>query len=92
MLLAKTTNLDTGAQSEEFPICANCYSKLDDAITHANAETGTDIELPLLPMLLKASVSSVGKTNATLVRLARFNSALAYCIRPVRIRVRAGYR
>ena len=45
MLLAKTTNLDTGAQSEEFPICANCYSKLDDAITHANAETGTDIAI-----------------------------------------------
>ena len=45
MLLAKTTNLDTGAQSEEFTVCAACYNKLDDAIAHANTETGTDIAL-----------------------------------------------
>ena len=45
MLLAKTTNLDTGAQSEEFSICADCYSKLDDAITHANAQVSTDIAI-----------------------------------------------
>ena len=32
-------------------------------------------------MLLRVYVSSVGKTNATLVRVARFDSALAYCIR-----------
>ena len=34
-------------------------------------------------MLLRVYVSSVGKTNATLVRVARFDSALAYCIRTV---------
>lgn len=45
VLLAKTTNVDTGAQSEEFILCAKCYGKLDDAITHANAATGTDIAL-----------------------------------------------
>ena len=42
-------------------------------------------------MLLRVYVSSVGKTNATLVRVARFDSAFAYCIRSGRIRVRAGY-
>ena len=45
MLLAKTTNIDTGAQSEEFTLCVDCYTKLDDAITHANAKTHTDIAL-----------------------------------------------
>ena len=45
MILAKTTNLDIGAQSEEFILCAECYNKLDDAIAHANAETGTDIAI-----------------------------------------------
>ena len=57
-------------------------------------------------MLLRVYVSSVGKTNATLVRqksrdhyhrdgvllAARFDSARAYCIRTGRIRVRAGSR
>ena len=45
MLLAKTTNIDTGAQSEAFILCADCYDKLDDAITHANAKTHTDIAI-----------------------------------------------
>lgn len=45
MLFAKTTNIDTGAQSEEFLICADCYGKIDDALTHANAKTNTDIAL-----------------------------------------------
>ena len=45
MLLAKTTNIETGAQSAEFTICARCYDTLDDAITHANTETGTDIAI-----------------------------------------------
>ena len=45
MILAKTMNLDTGAQSEEFTVCAACFETLDDAITHANAETGTDIAI-----------------------------------------------
>ena len=45
MLLAKTTNLDTGAQSEEFIVCAKCYDTLDNAITHANTETSTDIAI-----------------------------------------------
>ena len=45
MLFAKTTNLDTGAQSEAFTVCVGCFEKLDDAITHANAETGTDIAI-----------------------------------------------
>lgn len=45
MLLAKTTNIDTGAQSEAFVLCATCYEKLDDAITYANAQTHTDIAL-----------------------------------------------
>ena len=45
MLLAKSTNIDTGAQSAEFIICAKCYDTLDDAITHANTQTGTDIAI-----------------------------------------------
>ena len=45
MLLAKSTNLDTGGQSEAFTLCARCYETLDDAITHANTETGTDIAI-----------------------------------------------
>ncbi len=61
MLLAKTTNLDTGAQSEEFPICANCYSKLDDAITHANAETGTDIAIATVADAVEGECEQCGK-------------------------------
>lgn len=45
MLLAKTTNLDTGVQSEAFIVCANCYGKLDDAICYANAVSTADIAL-----------------------------------------------
>ena len=45
MVLAKTTNIDTGAQSEAFILCADCYTKLDDAIGYANAEANTDIAL-----------------------------------------------
>ena len=45
MILAKTTNLDTGAQSKEFTICTACFETLDDAITHANAEIGADIAI-----------------------------------------------
>ena len=45
MLLAKSTNLKTGAQGEEFILCAACYGKLDDAIAHANAKTHTDIAI-----------------------------------------------
>ena len=45
MLLAKATNLNTGTQSEEFIICADCYGKLDDAFGYANAEANTDIAI-----------------------------------------------
>lgn len=45
MLLAKTTNLETGAQSEEFIVCENCYQNLDDAIGVANRKNGTDIAI-----------------------------------------------
>ena len=45
MLLAKTTNLDTGAQSEAFIVCGNCYQNLDDAIGVAKRKNGTDIAI-----------------------------------------------
>lgn len=45
MILAKTTNLSTGAQGEEFSVCANCYGKLDDAIGYANGVSTADITL-----------------------------------------------
>ena len=45
MLLGKATNLDTGAQSDEFIICADCYRKLDDAFSYANAQLSTDIAI-----------------------------------------------
>ncbi|MCY3743610.1 MAG: hypothetical protein OXH00_21565 [Candidatus Poribacteria bacterium] len=45
MLLAKATNLETGVQSSEFIVCADCYSKLDDAFGYANAEVNTDIAI-----------------------------------------------
>ena len=43
MILAKTTNLSTGAQSEEFIVCVHCYENLDDAIGVSNRKNGTDI-------------------------------------------------
>ena len=45
MILGKATNLNTGAQSDEFIICADCYGKLDDAFGYANAQLGTDIAI-----------------------------------------------
>ena len=45
MLLAKTTNIDTGAQSEAFLLCTDCYTKIDDAIGYANKVANTDIAI-----------------------------------------------
>ena len=76
MILGKATNLNTGAQSDEFIICADCYGSFDDAFCYANAQ----VRSVRLPMLLRVYVSSVGKTNATLVRdsAVRFRACVLY--------------
>ena len=45
MILGKATNLNTGAQSDEFIICADCYGSFDDAFCYANAQVNTDIAI-----------------------------------------------
>ena len=63
MILAKSTNLETGAQSEEFVVCAACYNKLDDAITHANAETGTDITICEVTECVEGACEQCGRNS-----------------------------
>ena len=63
MILAKTTNLDTGAQGEAFIICADCYGKLNDAIGYANAETGKDVAICIVEDTVKGVCEQCGKKN-----------------------------